>query len=235
MINADKALQRIDQTENALAVIGDFRTDLDGILSFIESTPGELEFKSTCLSSTNGRIFNSDTVSITIGDKTISTEIHLWAAEKVGLGALCYMREGNYVYAEHLLKEGISFKGQKTEGKAINEKNKKLLVLLALSQYAQGKYASATKTALKSYDADHKKAARNLVAQMAVKLDTEIEKIYDEYVRLTYGGYVRLSVDTANKLAKEKEKLLYLRAYVGRTLNYMKGNFMLFEAKEKSK
>lgn len=238
------ALVRIEKAGDAALA----RLDKQGLDHLIE-TFQRLPFK-TKLTSHNLGYFVFERAEITIDGITVSHDINPRIPDKTFFGAVCYMKERNFRYAELLLIKSLErrmlpaggmtleqlfelqVRGEEWPIEKPNERNRKLLTLLVLAQYALQKYSKAIKNALRLYEADHRKVARKLVAQIAVKLDGEIGKLEQKINTPLYDGFVRMSDRTKSRLLKERSYLLDQRRYAGQALNYMKGNQFLREAKE---
>lgn len=232
------ALQRIDKLNELLdlAPTGENTNGLDALLDALLQAPGRVEDRSQ--GSTNFSPRPDIDISLIVDGVTFNVPYNPRLPDKALFNALLFMKDGNFWYAEFLLKRSLDFKNWKTRGQAVNETNRHLLSYLMLAQYAQGKYGTAIETALRLYETGRRKDARKLTAQITVKIDAEIMRLDKKLATKPYDGFVKMSDATKSRNSRLSEQIDYLmaqRVYAGRALNYMKGNDYLWEATRKSK
>ena len=227
------ALQSINGTLD-LQTSQDHINGLDSLLEIIQNLPVQLDqYSMSCQGVYRPEFF--DQVSIMMDGQCRSINNNPRLPNHTLINAISFMKQKNFWYAEFSIKKSLDYKSWKTGRETVNENHRGLLSCLLIAQYAQEKYVSAIETGLRLYDANHKKIARKLVSQIAVKLDQRILEVEQKMQQELYYGFVRMSDNTRNRLIQEKDNLLAQRVYAGRALNYMRGNDYLWEVARKAR
>lgn len=199
---------------------------LDSFVEFLNNIPIKLKTRSMMLPGEYHPIFRDYTI-LSLNDKKERIDNNPRLPNNTLINSLSFIKEGSFWYAEFSIKKSLEYKGSNTGFKQTNDKHKGLLSCLLITQYLQEKYSSAIETGIRLYDAGHRKLARKLVAQIAVKLDYKINELERD---LKYGFHEGLAIpssSTIDRFIQEKEFLLSERTYAGRSLNHMKGNSYL--------